>query len=152
MINGSSTIGSWYIGLNYKGSAEVGICGGENDVIHAILTVYFKKGDLAGKNLVLAMQDNVGAPIYWYWYDTPCTTIGGSGCNCPSPYINIENPNCTKESGSNLAYIDNLPLSPRLGTTLTKISKVTLSGWLCHTYPVVPQGDSVLHEREYKII
>lgn len=135
-----TTVGYWSITLNYRGAAEVGVCGGENDIVLFLITVYFTSGDLAGNKVVLGMKSKQGVPIFWDYSDTPCVTLGGCGCNCPSGNQTL----CDGQVESNLAQINNISLSPKLGTTLKNIKSASLEGWLCHTYPVVPRVSGTL--------
>jgi hypothetical protein len=145
-------IGYWYVTLNYIGAENVEVCGGENDIIQARMTIVVENGEYSGM-VILSMRDRSGSPdVFWSYSDFLC---GFGGLDCPYPWEEpIEDvENCLFDSDPEQYGPIGRVGGENGGVYLRKVfatgyfrqvGGATFTGWLRHNYPFIPRVDGTL--------
>jgi hypothetical protein len=128
-------IGSWSVTLSHKGTENIELCGGANDIITIKLVLDFSWGD----KLVLGMIDRSGTPdVFWdFNYAGPACGLGGVGCTCSPETARVD---CGADGDpSDLAEVGSILLHQKWGSTFSITAAELIDGQLCHQYPVIPR-------------
>jgi hypothetical protein len=126
-------IGTWSVTLSHRGTENIELCGGANDIVTIHLVLNFNWGD----KLVLGMIDRSGTPdVFWYHnYSGPPCRLGGLGCSC-SPETAREP---CDDGDNNPSELAPLSLEQKWGSTFNITAAELIDGQLCHQYPVIPR-------------
>ncbi len=143
-------IGYWYVTLDYRGAEEVEVCGGQNDIIRARMTVVLDGSSGCAGMAVIAMQDATGTFDVFWDYSSPLCGIGGLDCPYPwdEPLAGCLFADDPDDYGP-VARVGN----DSEGIFLRKVfatgffrrfSGAEFGGWLRHNYPFIPRVDGTL--------
>ena len=130
-------IGYWTAVLSHTGTENIEVCNGEGRIVSMILTLNFYWGD----HLVLGMKRNSQSFVNWdYNYIGAACQIGGIGCqSCGDPDLDLEGCSYSYNGSSDVAFVDDVELIKKRGSTIKIHSALLSEGRLCHYYPIIPR-------------
>lgn len=151
VMDDGEQVGYFSCTLHFQDYSNIEQCGETNNIVWLRMSLVFTDGEYQGKKLVLGMRDPTpDTPDVFWFYDTDeeCE-IGGCDCSCPPGDV-VEcygNDASIARIGGDTDTEDGIMLKPRWGSSyefMKKVKNASLTGYLCHHYPIVPRVSGTL--------